>query len=98
VTRNPAYVAARAVVTDSLPKALALTQEDAEVFVIGGSQMYREALPLADRIYLTELQADYPGDAFFPDLAPSEWQASAHERHAAESDQPAWDFAVYERC
>ena len=97
MTRNLAYVAPGAVVADSLPRALALAREDAEVFVIGGGQLYREALPMADRVYLTELQADYPGDAFFPALAPGEWQASAREHHMAEGDQPAWDFAVYER-
>ncbi len=97
VTRSPAYVAAGATVVDSLPGALTLAREDAEVFVIGGGQMYREALPLADRIYLTELQAEYPGDAFFPALAPGEWQASARDHHAVEGDQPAWDFVVYDR-
>src|SRR5258706_16065606 len=50
VTRDPAYAAAGATVVDSLAGAMALAREDAEVFVIGGGEMYHEALPLADRI------------------------------------------------
>jgi dihydrofolate reductase len=65
--------------------------------VIGGSELYREALGLADRIYLTELLAEYPGDAFFPPLAPGRWRATQREQHPAQGDQPAWDFVVYEQ-
>jgi dihydrofolate reductase len=97
VTRNPAYTATGATVVNSLAEALALAHADSEAFVIGGGEMYREALPLADRIYLTELLADYPGDVLFPTLAPREWLAREREHHAGESDQPAWDFVVYER-
>jgi dihydrofolate reductase len=97
VTRNPAYSAAGATVVNSLADALMLAGDDSEAFVIGGGEMYREALPLADRIYLTELQADFPGDALFPPLAPGAWRAARSEHHPAQQDQPAWDFVVYER-
>ena len=97
VTRNPAYSATGATVVNSLSDALMLAGDDSEAFVIGGGEMYREALPLADRIYLTELHADYPGDAFFPPLASDEWRAAQSEHHPAQQDQPAWDFVVYER-
>jgi dihydrofolate reductase len=97
VTRNEAYAAAGATVVHSLGEALALTRDDSEAFVIGGGEMYREALPLADRIYLTELDAQYPGDAFFPPLAAGEWHAVQREHHPQQGEQPAWDFVVYER-
>lgn len=97
VTRNQAYIAPGATVVNSLAEALLLTSEDSEAFLIGGAEMYREALPLADRIYLTELLAEYPGDVFFPPLAPDDWRPGPREHHAVEGDQPAWDFAVYER-
>lgn len=97
VTRNKAYPATGATVVSSLAEALVLAHEDSEAFVIGGGEMYREALPLVDRIYLTELLADYPGDAWFPPLAPGEWLAGQREHHAGEGDQPGWDFVVYER-
>jgi len=97
VTRNRAYVAAGAAVVRSLAEALALARGDSEAFVIGGGELYRAALPLADRIYLTELNADYAGDAFFPPLAAGEWRAAQREHHPQAGEQPAWDFVVYER-
>jgi dihydrofolate reductase len=97
VTRNEAYVAPGATVVKTVAEALALARDDSEAFVIGGSQIYRAALPLADRIYLTELKAEYPGDAFFPPLAAGEWRTLQREHHPQEGEQPAWDFVVYER-
>ena len=52
-----------------------------EVFVVGGAQVYREALPIADRIVMTEIDADIDGDAFFPDLDPGLWRAHAGAVH-----------------
>jgi dihydrofolate reductase len=97
VTRNPSYVAAGATAVSSLAAALAAAREDTEVFVIGGAEVYRDALPLADRIYLTQLQADYAGDVYFPLLLPAQWRAGERERHNAEPDTPAWDLTVYDR-
>jgi dihydrofolate reductase len=97
VTRNPAYVAPGATVVDSLAAALQLAAADPEAFVIGGGELYREALPLADRIYLTELPTEYPGDVFFPPLSHDEWRSGRREDHAPEGDQPAWSFVICER-
>jgi dihydrofolate reductase len=97
VTRNQAYVAAGATVVGSLAAALRLAADDPEAFVIGGGELYREALPVADRIYLTELPADYPGDVFFPPLSRDEWRSGRREDHAPEGDQPAWSFVICER-
>jgi len=98
VTRNRTYCAAGAIVVHSLAEALAHAREDPEPFVIGGAELYREALPLADRIYLTELRDAYSGDAFFPPLPEGEWRAVRCERHPARDKEPAWDFVVYERA
>jgi len=97
VSRNRAYVAHGAVVVNSLDEAIQLAAADPEVFVIGGGELYREALPLADRIYLTELPTEYPGDVFFPQLPHDEWRFGAREIHPAEGDQPAWSFVMCER-
>ena len=97
VTRNQAYAAAGAMVVASLSEALTRARGDPEAFVIGGGELYREALPLADRIYLTELKDDHPGDAFFPALAEGEWRSVQREQHPAKGAEPAWDFVVYER-
>jgi dihydrofolate reductase len=97
VTRNASYAPPGAVVVASVPAALAVAATDSEAFLIGGGELYREALPTADRIYLTHLDADYPGDTFFPALDPRDWLETAREHHAAENDLPAWDFVVYDR-
>jgi len=59
--------------------ALARTDDDAPR-VIGGGQIYAEALPLATRIYLTELDGDVDGDVFFPEIARDEWVVSESRR------------------
>ena len=66
ITRNPSWVAAGAETATSLDAALALAASAPKVFVIGGAQIYALALPLADELLLTEIDADFAADAFFP--------------------------------
>lgn len=56
-----------------------------EVFVIGGAEIYRQALPLARRMYLTRVHAQVEGDAFFPEVDWGEWEAVSREEHPADS-------------
>jgi len=98
VTRNRDYVVSGGLRAASLPEALALTSADPEPFVIGGEQLFREALPWTGRLYLTEVLADFPGDAWFPQLAADEWKEMHCEHHPAVGHQPAWDFRIYERA
>ena len=72
--------------------------EDEEVFIIGGGQIYAEALPLAKRIYLTEVDADYEGDTYFPQWDRSSWQLIEQEHfpHGEKFTQP-FAFLTYER-
>ena len=83
VSRNPQYHAAGAVLSasleDALQQAARLVPGAAEVFVIGGAELYRQALPLADRLYLTEIDADFVGDTFFPTLNPAQWQETGRQ-------------------
>jgi dihydrofolate reductase len=83
ISRNRKLAIAGAEVVDSLAAALALLDTDAEGIVIGGAELYRLALPLADRLYLTRIDAEFAGDAFFPAIAPSEWIET--ERQTARS-------------
>jgi dihydrofolate reductase len=85
VTRNPDFLAAGCRIAHSLPEALeiARTSEEDEAFIIGGGEIFRLALPLADRIYLTQVYARLDCDTFFPDLDLGGWQISE------ESYQPA---------
>lgn len=97
VSRNPAFAADGCEAAGSLAAALAsCTGTTDEAFVIGGAQIYADALPLADRLYLTEIRMDYPGDARFPAFDRSLWHEAGRERHQSESGI-GFEFAVYDR-
>ena len=69
----------------------------AEAFVIGGAQIYAQALPLARRVLATEVHARVEGDAFFPLLPAFQWKETARERQPAENGYE-YDFVTYERA
>ena len=68
----------------SLREALQICENADQVWIIGGAQIYAQALPLADEVVVTEIDADFDGDAFAPTLGP-EWREAARERHASAS-------------
>lgn len=85
-------------VAHSLAGALELFPESEEVFVIGGAQIYAEALPVADRLYLTRVEHDYEGDTRFPVWNEQEWQLVASESFACGAKFPyPFAFERYER-
>ncbi|WHI45282.1 dihydrofolate reductase [Microbulbifer sp. JMSA004] len=98
ITRNTDWVADGVEVVQSLDKALSLAQDSAkdsgasEVMVIGGAQIYRQALPLATRLYITEVDAKIDGDAFFPDIDDS-WVESVRECYPA-SDRNEYNYSL----
>jgi dihydrofolate reductase len=106
VSRNPAYAAPGATVVHSLEAALRLTDPAEETFLIGGAELYRQALPLAARLYLTEVDDAPPADAFFPALTPGDWHELSRVTHPAVPappempgalPRPAFDIVVYQR-
>lgn len=96
VTRQTAFAAPGASVAPSLEAALALCREQALVFVIGGAELYRAALPLADGLLLTEIRRDYPGDTHFPEIDRAAWQ-EAERRPQVAADGTRFDFVRYVR-
>ena len=74
VSRNPEYRAEGAVVVGSLTEAWRAAGDAEEACVIGGTSLFAEALPQADRIHLTEVEADVPGDTFFPPFERGQWE------------------------
>ena len=99
VSRDPAYQANGATLAASLDDAVrqAAAQTRAEeVFVIGGAELYRQALPLADRLYLTEIEQDFDGDVFFPDFSPQDWEEISRQPGRGTSG-PQFSFVVYQR-
>lgn len=95
VTRNRAFAASGAELAESLEAALALCAGEAEVFVIGGGELYKAALPLAAAIELTEIHRDFEGDARFPDFDRAKWREAKREAHAT-GDGLRFDFVRYE--
>lgn len=78
VSRNKAYVAPGAEVVDSLACAIALCSDAEKVFIIGGSQIYQQAIALADRLMLTRFDKSLPdADCFFPPVKPEIWQSES---------------------
>ncbi|MBA3623816.1 MAG: dihydrofolate reductase [Methylibium sp.] len=96
ITRNPQWLAQGAETAESLHGALRLAEGAPQVFVIGGAQIYTEALPLADRLLLTEIDADFEGDTFFP-----AWDRAAFIEEGSEpwisGPGPRFRFADYRR-
>lgn len=85
ITRDPGYRQAGCLVAASLDQALALCRGDEEVFFVGGAQIYAQALPLADRLYLTEIDAEFEGDAWFPAFDRDEWRETVREPHVSDA-------------
>ena len=68
-----------------------------EVMVIGGGQIYQQALRLAQRVYLTRIELELEGDTFFPVLAAQQWQQVDAQAHPAQDQEPAYTFEVWQR-
>nr|AIA17260.1 Dihydrofolate reductase [uncultured bacterium] len=102
VTRQADWAAPGCETLTSVLAALARAQElagaNGTVCIIGGGEIYREALPAADIVYLTEVHNTFEGDASFPTLSPTEWREIARQRHAADAQNPyAYSFVTLQR-
>lgn len=96
VTRNPDYKVEGAIVLHSLEAAIAACGDDNEAFLIGGAELYKDGLKLANKLYITEIHAEYQGDAFFPEFDASKWQVCESESHKAENGL-SFAYFTYQR-
>ena len=96
VTRNPDCKVEGAIVVNSLEAAIAACGDDNEAFLIGGAELYKDGLKLANKLYITEIDAEYEGDAFFPEFEINEWKAGERETHRAESGL-SFSYITYQR-
>lgn len=94
ITRNPQYEAAGAVCVSNLAQALEVVQDAEQAFVIGGAQIYQEALPFAHSVIATEVMADVEGDAFFAPLDRAQWIETSRVSHPPENGLP-FDVVQY---
>ncbi len=101
LTRNPFFVASNCLVVRSLEEALQIARDNGEeeAFIIGGGDIYRLAMPMLDRLYLTEVDtAVEGGDTSFPEIEAEAWTLSWSESHQAdEKNDHDYTFKVLER-
>ena len=98
ISRREGLAIEGAVVVPSLEAALAAAGNVPEIVVIGGADIFRQALPRTDTIHLTRVHARVDGDVFFPELDPAKWREAAVEHHAAdERHQYAFSFVTLQR-
>lgn len=97
VSRDPSYVVEGATMARSLPQALEIAKnyDTKEVFVIGGGQIFEQAIPFADRLYLTVVHTEIAGDAFFPEY--TEFTRVIEEREG-KSEEYSYTFITLERA
>ena len=87
-----------ALTAHSLEEAIRMAGEDEEIFVMGGAQIYREALSVVDRMYITVVERDYEGDTSFPEIDFSQWELVNVVRHErGEEYESPFEFRTYDR-
>lgn len=99
VTRNRSFQAEGCEVVHSLEEIKKMKdQNDGEIFIIGGAEIFRALLPEADRLYITYIDEEFEGDTFFPEIDFSEWQEVKKEKGPKDEKNPYdYYFCVYER-
>jgi len=100
ITRNPYFIASNCLVAASLEEALEIAYDNGEkeAFIIGGGEIYRQSIPLLDRLYLTEVAIEPEGTVYFPELNWDEWTLVSEEPHEAdEKNEYAYNFKVFEK-
>ena len=85
-------------VVASLEEALQSVTDEAEAFIFGGGEIYKQAMSLAQRIYLTRVHTTTEGDAYFPEVESGKWKVVSQEDHPADAEnQYPYSFLTYER-
>ena len=103
ITRNKDYHlthCAECAITHSIDEAFDVARQEQveEVFVIGGGEIYKLALPMADKLYLTEIKSTIEGDTYFPIFDTTQWQEISRKPHDIDDrHEHAFDFVIYQR-
>lgn len=98
VTRNRDLRIDGCTVVHTLEQAIAACTGDDEVFVVGGAELYAQALAIADKLYITEIRKDVPGDAYFPVINHAEWREISREMHSQQEPLPLeYHFTIWLR-
>lgn len=103
VSRNPDFQVDGAMTSrnlvEAIEKAMSFVGDDGEICILGGAEIYRQALPIADRLCMTHVHANVEGDTFFPEFDPAQWSIISEERHEADDrNRYAFTIRTYERA
>ena len=98
LTRDPAFSAQNVEVVRSINEAVHKAKQAEEIMVIGGANIYKQFLPLANRMYVTRIHAEFEGDTYFTKVNWDEWREIARESHEPDGKNPyPYTFLTYER-
>ena len=100
VTRQQSLQAPHCTIVHSLAEAMDLARKagETELFIIGGSAIYQLGMPFAQRLYLTEIDAELPGDTYFPIFDRTNWKETSRKHHSVDDRHSyAFDFVIYDR-
>lgn len=98
LSRSADFAAPGCEINDDLFTAIRSCSDEEEIFVIGGAEIYRQALQVADKLYITRVSTEMDADTFFPDFSLSAWKLIHLEKHKAD-EKNAFDysFSIYQR-
>ena len=99
ITRNQAWTSEGCTVVHSLDQAFQAAEKKdyKEVFVIGGGEIYKQALEICDRLYLSQIDFSGEADTYFPDYSLFKWEKRHQEDFPADGDKPRWSFSILEK-
>ncbi|QEC53116.1 dihydrofolate reductase [Anseongella ginsenosidimutans] len=98
ITRQEDYDAPGCEVVHSLEEAVQISSQEENVFIIGGGEIYRQAMGIAGTLYITEIHQQFPGDAFFPEIDEQVWEETFREDHPSNEKNPFdFSFVTYQR-
>lgn len=98
ITRKKGYQPDGTAVVNSLEGAMQLCASEEEVFVIGGAQIFEQALPLASKLYITQIHHVFEGDTFFPEIQQEHWEMISKEDYEPDEKNPwAYSFLSYRK-
>jgi dihydrofolate reductase len=96
VTQQQNYKTVGIKIAYSLEEAIELA-ENKEIFIIGGAEIYKQSLPLVETVYLTLIEKNFDGDAYFPELDLKVWHLVQEESHYSESEKFTYKFQIYKK-
>ena len=97
LTRDPDWSEPGAEIARDVGEALRMAEDEARISIIGGAEVFRASLPMADSIELTEVHARFEGDVVLPPFDEAEWREVSRQRHEAKDGRPAFSFVRLER-